>query len=185
LEASAEVYGHNEKGLWVHALCVASGAHTLAKLTRQSAEIQEEIFVAGLLHDVGKVPLANYMVEAIQGHEGPRLDPETERHVLGIDHQEAGGIVSRKWNLSPMVHEVIERHETGSRGEHRLAVAIVRLSDLYSRELGKGYDASSSRSVSYPEEDLELLGLDEPLWSEAREEMREAMDAALATLGNL
>ena len=45
-------YGHEPKGLWMHAVCVASGARSLAKRLGLPADDAEQLFVCGLLHDI-------------------------------------------------------------------------------------------------------------------------------------
>ena len=63
LERDYGCYGHGDKGLWTHSLAVATGAAMLGEITNQDLDLREELFLAGLLHDVGKLPLAPYLRE--------------------------------------------------------------------------------------------------------------------------
>lgn len=57
LERDIGCYGHCEKGLWHHSVCVAAGAKYLAKRLGYEPAFREELFDAGLLHDIGKMLL--------------------------------------------------------------------------------------------------------------------------------
>ncbi len=190
LERNFSCYGHNEKGLWNHSLCVASAAKFLAQHTKQSADFREEIFVAGLLHDIGKLLLGPYLVnENVNWAEETKACHEVEISKLGLDHQEAGAMVAAKWNLSPMVQAVLCYHhgdgdKTKAPEEYRTPLAIVRLADAFAHEFGKGFVSGFKAPVDVMPEDLVVLGIQEEQWLEIKPLLREAMEAALASIGN-
>src|SRR5262245_36254364 len=66
LQRDLACYGHDRRGLWVPAVCVASAARALARAVRLGIDAAEQLFVAGLLHDIGKLLLAQYVSDAIR-----------------------------------------------------------------------------------------------------------------------
>src|SRR4030042_1793890 len=50
-------------GFWRHSICVGVLAKTFANKQGVTLKLQEEYFVAGLLHDIGKIPLNSQMPE--------------------------------------------------------------------------------------------------------------------------
>ncbi len=189
LEQNFACYGFPGKGLWTHSLSVASGARTLAKYLGKGPETREESFVAGLLHDIGKILLSPYLSRLgkdVFGQGVPLI--EAEKAILGIDHQEAGEKLAQKWNLTPLVMEVVAGHHSFPKpGPNQETVSTVRLANLFAHQLGLGKKA---KDQAWEEEeeyqgDLDLLGMDEVAWEDAQEEMRDAMEAAVSSLSNL
>jgi HD-like signal output (HDOD) protein len=74
-----------------------------------------EAFVAGLLHDIGRLVVARYLpedflkVQALveQGEQGIW---QIEHEVLGMGHAEIGGLLCRHWNLPEVLGEAITWH---------------------------------------------------------------------------
>ena len=162
-------YGEDPKTLWRHAMAVANAARILTKRLPDSPSNAEEMFVAGLLHDLGKLLLAPFL--ARMGANLSQTEEPThlaEERLLGISHQEAGGIVAEKWNMKPQVHAVITHHHfMACPKNYRHAVAVVRLADQWATENGKGAGALDDASI-YLEADLALLGLQPEQWGEAQ-----------------
>ncbi len=97
---------------WQHNLAVAAASKALA--TDCGIE-PNEAYAAGLLHDIGKVILAQY-VEPAYGRVLRHIESElavpltAEQQLLGIDHAEVGGILARRWNLPDSLVAAIEHH---------------------------------------------------------------------------
>ncbi len=92
---------------WRHSLLTGLVARELARHRRDGAA--ESRFVAGLLHDVGKLLLARQIPELAR-HALARATyeqiplPEAEREALGFDHAEVGGALLEAWRLpEPLV----------------------------------------------------------------------------------
>lgn len=76
--------------------------------------VTEEAFVAGLLHDVGKLVLAEHDPEAggrvyVGGVEGPVL-LAVETRAFGVTHAEVVGELARRWELPAPLEQALERH---------------------------------------------------------------------------
>ncbi|HLQ37477.1 MAG TPA: HDOD domain-containing protein [Planctomycetota bacterium] len=174
-------YGKDPRSLWRHAVSVAAGARALARETGAKASDQEELFVAGLLHDLGKLLLAPFLTAKKHDLTAAREPAHVvELRELGIDHPEAGGIVAAKWGLNPMLHAVITHHHAVDCPEQfQQAVATVRLADGWATERGQGAGTVAQGEAAVAA-DLEHLGLQPEDWYEIREVMTAAMTQAVA-----
>lgn len=92
---------------WRHSLTTGLVARGIAEARRDGAA--ESRFVAGLLHDVGKLLLCRRVPELAR-HALARATyeqiplPEAEREALGFDHAEVGGALLEAWRLpEPLV----------------------------------------------------------------------------------
>jgi HD-like signal output (HDOD) protein len=174
-------YGKDSKTLWRHAMAVGTGAKLLAKRLPKKPDDPEELFVAGLLHDLGKLLVAPFLTKMDQDMtkctEPAHL---VEERLLGICHQEAGGLVADKWNLKPMVRSVITKHHyKGCPEAHRHAVAVVRLADQCATDSGNGAGALDPATM-FLADDLAVVGLDPGPWQEIGAEIVETVAAVLA-----
>jgi putative nucleotidyltransferase with HDIG domain len=94
----------------------------------------DELFVAALLHDIGKLVLSfadsRYSNLDVVADLSPERRIELERRQMGVDHALVGGVLARRWGLPHELAQAIERHhqstETGLAGMIRLADMIAR-----------------------------------------------------------
>lgn len=185
LQRDYAVYGHEPKGLWLHAACVASGSKMLAKQCKLGADAAEQMFVAGLLHDIGKLMLVPYLAEHQKAAMAAPSIAEFERETIGLDHTEAGALVTAKWNLSQEVQEVIKAHHDQVQQPGLQASAVIRLADAVAHERGIGYLPQRAPANLVQDQDLAALGLTTGQWQSLRDEVAAAMDEAVAALANL
>lgn len=113
LQREAPGYQLARGELWRHSLASAMAARLLARKARFRAA--EEAFVAGLLHDIGKLVLSHYVGQAYQEIIGEVTNKglpfmEAEQRALGYDHAQVGGLVAEKWNLPGQLSEAIRCH---------------------------------------------------------------------------
>jgi len=107
--------GLNMEGFWRHSLCVGVSAKLLAKKRGVDVKMTEEFFTAGLLHDIGKIPLnavllKEYMLTvSIADRERISL-PKAEEKSLGLNHCSAGTLIAAAWKLDGAVRDTIEHH---------------------------------------------------------------------------
>jgi HD-like signal output (HDOD) protein len=123
---------------WTHSLGVGVVAKALADLKDLPPSAHEEFFIAGLLHDLGKLPLqSQFPTEYYQVWESARRHEDqlhqSEKRLLGIDHCAVGRMIARKWRLSiALVDSLSHHHEPEeSPAESRDFVSIVSLANLY------------------------------------------------------
>ncbi len=115
LSSGQKGYGLDPGALWRHSVAVALAAGLLSK--KMHLPNASLLFTAGLLHDVGKVILNEYVAEefaeiARMVREEKRSFSEAEHDVLGFSHQEVGGIVAEQWNLPKSIVQCIRYHHT-------------------------------------------------------------------------
>jgi HD-like signal output (HDOD) protein len=119
---------------WRHSLRVACTCHTLA--ARFAEGVPGEQFVAGLLHDIGKLLLlqdipVDYRELLLQADHGSSL-VAAEQILLGFDHAEAGGRLLSEWQLPALLVEAVSsHHKTYPRvcGEGIVAIANALVSN--------------------------------------------------------
>ena len=145
---------------WKHSLAVALACERLAKLmpkpaAADTAPTADELFVAGLLHDIGKAALHDCLpksyakvIEAAESSHAPLL--ALERKLLGIDHSVVGKRLGQRWDLPPGVIDAIWLHHNppGAMPEsvrNRGFAPAVHLADLIARELRLGYSGNYPR----------------------------------------
>jgi putative nucleotidyltransferase with HDIG domain len=181
LQRNYACYGHEAKGLWLHSVCAAAGSRFLARECRMSSDDCEQLFVAGLLHDIGKLILVPYLGDAAPQRDVGVLVHDVEREIVGLDHTEAGALVTAKWNLAQEVQDIIKgHHDPAVVGR---SVAVVRLADAVAHQRGTGYLPGMSPAGVPEAMDIAALGLSAEQWSLAADAMARAMEEAVAGLG--
>lgn len=185
LQRDYTCYGHDQKGLWSHAACVAAGAKFLAKTCRLGAEAAEQMFVAGLLHDIGKLLLVSYLADGLKlKSQSADSTVELEHNVIGIDHTEAGALVLAKWNLSAELQDTVKAHHGSGQTVVSKPIAIVRIADGVARQRGYGYLPGRVPHGNLLPSDLAMLDLGGQ-WSTVQDDMVQTMEEALAGLATL
>jgi putative nucleotidyltransferase with HDIG domain len=96
----------------VHALAAQQAADEIGRAI--GWEDRDELAVAALLHDVGRLVIANLHPGDRSSFDVVAKPPEVrlreERDRLGIDHALVGGVLARRWNLPQRIAVAIERH---------------------------------------------------------------------------
>jgi len=113
----------------------------------------ESDYVAGLIHDVGKIAMAAACPEHFEAvyhaHGSSRsavLNPlQQERRVLGMDHSELGALYLRSHNLPDALVEVARyHHQPELSSHHTQLVAAVQIADLLVRHAGIGNSGNAT-----------------------------------------
>ena len=138
--------GLDWRHLWVHALATGALAEELDR--ELGTKCGPQLYLAGLLHDVGKIALSTVAAETYRTvlveawHEKGQLE-ELERAYLGIDHREAGWIFALQNKLPEVVVEAVAFHNEPSKAvSHPLEVALVCVANYLSKEFGLGFSGS-------------------------------------------
>jgi len=112
-KSSCQAFSADE--FWRHSLGVGVVAKSLAALKGLAAAEQEEYFVAGLLHDLGKLPLyiqfpEEYYRVCQNADRGRQALFQQEARFLGVDHGAVGRIIAKKWRLGSTLVESLSYH---------------------------------------------------------------------------
>lgn len=148
--------------LWKHSFGTAMTSRFIAQRSRFGAF--EVAYTAGLLHDIGKVILNQFMKEIYQEVAGEATQYqisflEAENRVLGFNHAVVGSRVARKWRLPADIVEAIAFHHNPVLAEKNPHLtALVHVSDALCSSLGLGVGADG---MLYPvsKNAMELLHL--------------------------
>ncbi|MBI2265404.1 MAG: HDOD domain-containing protein [Armatimonadetes bacterium] len=160
---------------WLHSIGTAIGSSLIARETKVPRT--EEAFIIGLLHDMGKLILAQLApMELSLVLERTRKENisifEAEMKVLGTHHGEIGELAARKWRFPAIVQNAIKLHHRDpfSRGREDLSPYVYAANNLCKQgRIGWAGDYVVSPHLN---EALEILGISvsgiEPLISEIK-----------------
>lgn len=155
---------------WKHSICVGVTAKALAAYKKIPIGAQEEYFIAGLLHDLGKIPLSNCFADGYK-RAIERVDLEecslqhAEKAVFGFDHCVTGNIIAEKWKLKEVVIAALKHHHDPENvaDENQNLVVNVALGNIYANSFEVNRAGDRPQEPSDIIHTLEVSGLD---WSE-------------------
>lgn len=114
--------------LWQHSVSTAMAANVVAKIV--SYPDPEEAYVVGLLHDIGKVVLDQYVrvdysriTQTVRANRVPMW--RAEEAILGYCHATVGGMVAAKWQFPQDLVDAIQFHHAPSLAHKRQDLAAI------------------------------------------------------------
>jgi HD-like signal output (HDOD) protein len=174
----------NMDAFWRHSLCVGVTAKLIAKRRGIDSKSLEEYFAAGLLHDIGKIPLNNALAEeyvrAMSTADRERISiVNAERQVLGIDHCEAGGVVSDNWKLTGAIADTVRWHHDleAYSGENGDVLRTIAVADFFANREGIGFSGNRYPDKISPEV-FSLLDIEKSLLEELEEPVNAEIEKA-------
>jgi putative nucleotidyltransferase with HDIG domain len=125
------------KNLWLHSICTAYSNEIIAHTLQM--ENSEDIFMMGLLHDIGKL-LVMHLIETgrRRGAWGDRVATEAVvRKLMAMRHHDLGARLLEKWHYPVAFQDVVRLHDDDAnihtRAEH---VIVTYYSNVLTRKLG-------------------------------------------------
>ncbi len=125
------------RAFWQH--CIGTALMTREVIDIVQSQKGEIDYVAGLIHDVGKIAMASafpdYFAEIYINRTDVEQDLlELEREVLGIDHAELGALYLKKQTLPEVFVEIVQFHHQPEKAQQNgSVVAAVQVADLLVR----------------------------------------------------
>jgi putative nucleotidyltransferase with HDIG domain len=115
LMSKKDPFGLDMEGFWRHSLCVGVAAKLLAKKRGIDTKMVEEYFTAGLLHDIGKIPLNAVLskdyVLTLKAADSDRVSLyRDEEKNLKINHCGVGADIVTAWKLEGPVGDAVSHH---------------------------------------------------------------------------
>jgi len=145
---------------WGAGLC----SRVIARYVRYAP--QEEAFLAGLMHDIGKpVLLKNladrYMPIINDVYRGEATFHDAELVVLGFSHAQVGAILAEKWNFPPQLSEAIGfHHNSASAPRFGQLASIISLANSVMIHLEIGFERNKELLLG-EQPSVKSLGLDD------------------------
>jgi HD-like signal output (HDOD) protein len=170
---------------WEHSLAVGVLAKTLSIHKGLPALEREEYFVAGLLHDLGKIPFNNRFADlyarvllgALRGGQ-PLFDQEQSS--FGLNHGEVGGMIADKWNLSATMRAGLCYHHAPEQADPsaQTLVSLVSLANFYVNRFAIGTSGDPRPDEDLRDRLLAMTGLKNEEVLAMRAELLEEIDKA-------
>ena len=122
------------KSFWEHSIGCGIASRLLASY--QNEINVEHFFVAGLLHDIGRLILYWKNPEQMKdilfrASENDKLLHQVEREVMGYNHAEVGGLLLRQWQLPGNLEDPVKYHHNPTRApNYPIDSGIVHVADM-------------------------------------------------------
>jgi len=177
----------NKVRFWRHSLYCG----VIARLLAEQCHVlhSERLFVAGLLHDIGKLIIAQRLPNetrmiALEAENGLRSEFEVEKDFLGFTHAEVGGELMRAWSMPETLFESVAYHHEPRRAETGIIeTCLVHLANIFTDEAEQGLDMKGT--IPLQEIDSfawEMTGLDESVKEHVFREAGPLFTEALETI---
>jgi putative nucleotidyltransferase with HDIG domain len=120
--------------LWRHSVATAFLSKSLELRKILNKPDGPDIFLAGLLHDIGWIVFDKIVPQKMQTAIKAKEDTgqwslEMEKEYIGMDHAEAGALFLKKWNIPPAVIEIVANHHAPENSlQYPAQTGVVRIS---------------------------------------------------------
>ena len=147
---------------WEHSLGTGISSKLIWKKIHADSQTSDEFFVAGLVHDIGKLVMALALPvlfsKTIQhAHEKKIPSWEAEAQIIGMDHAEVGSMLAQKWGLHESLINSTRKHHQPE-GESSQLTWVIHLANYYVNLKGyTNYPDSNEKEIN--EKAFEILGL--------------------------
>lgn len=176
-------YGLTEQMLWEHSFGAGLAARIIAGTSRLANE--EEAFLGGLFHDIGKIIMNNMdnnkFQSVMQKCYNERISfLEAEQQTYPYSHAEAGALVIKKWNFPEVLMHAALKHHTFDfdvdEDPYRVRLTcVVGLANLFCHKVGAGMREPEDFAL-HETQPAAILGIDEELMNHLLDTFREAFN---------
>jgi HD-like signal output (HDOD) protein len=156
LRQELKCYHYPEKGFWMHSMGCGTLCRAVAETSQQSSLNGDEAFVAGLIHDVGKLIIDDFL-DRSAGTREVTLPEEVK--ACGLDHAELAAHIMKVWKIPEPIQEAVRHHHTPRVGdEWHSGAVVVHLADTIANTWRIGKQSLMSLG-----EDIDTAPLAEPM----------------------
>ncbi|WP_005033457.1 HDOD domain-containing protein [Holophaga foetida] len=155
--------GLQERLLWEHALTAAMAGRAFGRCLRFPRA--EEVFISGLMHDIGKSVMAlkfpERYVSLVKTVYNERCDGlQLELDTFGFDHAMVGEALLHSWNLASSLEDAVRWHHDPAHApkENQPLAALVALGNQIALDQGAGIGKPETLSAATAQA-MEVLGV--------------------------
>ncbi len=184
LPKNRKLHGLDMEGFWRHCLCVGVTSKLIAIKQGVDLRNQQEYFTAGLLHDIGKVPLnavlsIDYMNTVSSADNEHKTLITAEDESFGINHCFSGELITQLWKLESPVSDVIIWHHNTDKyyGQYLHILYDVMAADYFSIIYDVGF--SGNKNPVKPDNEIwKIIGLNENFFEDIKEKVFKEIEKA-------
>jgi HD-like signal output (HDOD) protein len=133
--------------MWKHSIAVGVISRILG--VNLKVGIVENYFVAGLIHDIGKLFFIttfkeNYVQVVQKAREDNASLYDYEQKVFGMNHDTVGELLANKWDLPECLTVAIKYHHSGADGKLDALASCVHLANIMAKcmNLGESFETT-------------------------------------------
>lgn len=177
----------NKVRFWRHSLYCG----VIARLLAEQCHVlhSERLFVAGLLHDIGKLVIAQRFPEetkmiTLGAESGESSEFKTEQTLLGFNHADVGGELMKAWTMPETLFESVAYHHTPRRADTGIMeTCLIHIANILTDEAEHGLDMKNDSPLQEIDPYAwEMTGLDESVKNHVFREAGPLFTEALETI---
>ncbi|TAN41607.1 MAG: HDOD domain-containing protein [Nitrospirae bacterium] len=139
--------GFDMEAFLLHSLSTATIARMMAKRMKVPSKDLFDYFLAGLMHDFGKIVFANFMPHEFKialkiAKENSIHLYEAENEIFDINHAQVGSLLGEKWQLPQSLVDSLKCHHSHKEGKSQI-IDVVSAADQITKELKFGYSGEN------------------------------------------
>jgi putative nucleotidyltransferase with HDIG domain len=127
-----------KKALWEHSYKAAFYAYNLVKNFRKNRDLLDDVYVGGILHDMGKIIFSSVHPELLDKIKNFSIEKNFASSVFedlaaGMNHAEIGALIAEKWNFPEALVTTIRYHHdpTAAHDEDKDLVGAVYIANMF------------------------------------------------------
>ena len=132
------LYKTTGQALWDHSFLVARLCELLGKA---AGEDEDSLYLAGLMHDIGKTVLVDFLVQEASSSED-------EVNQLGTDHSTVGELVLSKWSVAGPITDAVRNHHSNSSDKFKAVLYFANRIAIEEDRTDAVEDASMALGIS-------------------------------------
>jgi putative nucleotidyltransferase with HDIG domain len=140
--------------IWRHsATCAIAAKKIYQDLSIFSEEgLDEELFIGGIIHDIGKIVLAKVSPDAFLSYartadHSMHWNITEERAIMGVNHSEVGMKLAEHWKLPDHFKEVIAYHHNPERNYESNLLKAIYLANFVAHGITEQFTAECSKEI--------------------------------------